>query len=409
MLGLKINHWINYFSGVVLASTLLLPDFHFSASLPAFQLLDLLLPFIILLLFVQRKSINWNVYHIFIGFFVIYILLTMAINGRLKQSRDYFEIFKFLKFGLVIILMSLTDAKHLLSLWVKPLFVILVILNLAHFFNLFNFNYIIENYYNGGLNIQYFGKNSLLQPAGKRMIGLMGNPNNNAILFLIFSVLFFPFSFEKSKTTWFAIAITMTFMCQSKTSLIALILLILTICFLKYTLWNWQKWLKFLSLIAFTYFIAWMFSSQFFKYPIYGNSMFNGVVIESQSAMGRLEAWKFLGKMIYEKPIFGYGPNKDFFYIHHIYSENEYVLYAWRYGLIGVLMYLGFYFVPIKILVFNNKTPYSKYIVLISILLMACASTNNPLSERNIFILFAVILGLTLNLSKQSLHKSQIQ
>jgi len=397
--GLKVNIWLHFLAGLTLFSILFLPDITISSKLPAFQFVDLILPFLLIGIILKIKRLIWHNYYFFLFIFSAYVLFTMGINGRLGMLRDYFEIYKILKFLIVIIFFTLIDIRLFLKQWVKPLFIGICLINLTHFFDLFQINRWIENSFEVGLNIEYFGKNSLGLPAGKRMLGLMNNPNNNAILFSFFSILFFPFQFNKAKLIWFIVALVMTFLCQSRTSIFAVLVFMACVFIFKLVKWNLKQWLVFGSIILVCYLFAWMLCSQFFQYPIYGNSMFNGAALNSHSALGRLEVWKYLWKMIIEKPFFGFGPNKDYFYTHHLYSENEYILFAWRYGFIGLFLYLLFYFIPFKKLVIQNKTPYSKYLILIILLLLVTALTNNPLCERNIFILFAISLGSIYNLT----------
>lgn len=406
MNGQKIDSYFHYIAGIILFSVLFLPDIEFSANFPAVQLLDLMLPVLCFLIFVKRRSVEWLHYYTFIGLAAAYILVTILINGRWSIFRDYFEIYKFFKFLVVILFFTLTDVKRFLETWIKPFFIGIVVLNIIHFFDLFRFNVILEQVYNGGLNIQYFGIDTLGNLSGKRMVGLIGNPNSNALLFAFFTIYFFPFRFEKKQVFWFALALTMAFMCQSRTFLAVTVLLILGIVVLNLVKWNLKTWMLFLTTVAGCYVIAWGFSSRFFQYDIYGNSMFNGIALESQSAMGRLEAWRFLGKMIVEKPVFGHGPNKDFFYNNGIYSENEYILYTWRYGILGLGMYLLVYLMPLKRL-YSKKSIYSKYIVLLVILMMVSAITNNPFTERNILILYAVALGILFSLDKKQRKENE--
>jgi O-antigen ligase len=399
MLGQKVNHWMHFLSGLSLFSILFVPDISISSTLPVFQVLDLILPLLFVGIIFKMKTIIWHNYYFFLIFASIYVLFSMAFNSRLGIMRDYFEIYKIYKFLIVIIFFTLIDARLFLRTWIKPFFIGICLVNLSHFFNLFHINQWIEYAYESGLNIEYFGKNSLGQPAGKRMLGLMNNPNNNAILFSFFTILFFPFNFTKEKLIWFSLALLMTFLCQSRTSIFAILLIVASVSFFKLVSWKFKQWLIFSGTLLLVYFLAWMLSSQFFQYQIYGNSMFNGVALKSQSVLGRFEVWKYLWEMIVEKPFFGYGPNKDFFYNNHLYSENEYLLYAWRYGFIGVIIYLLFYFIPIRKLVVQHKTPFSKYLILIILLLLVTALTNNPLCERNILILFAISLGTIYNLT----------
>lgn len=399
MRGAKLDIWFQFVAGLTLFSILFLPDVTISPTLPTIQYADLLLPILIAGIILKIKCLIWHKYYFFLLIFSAYILFTMGINSRFGMLRDYFEVYKILKFLIVIIFFTLIDIKLFLKQWIKPLFVGICLVNLMHFFDLFQINKWIENAFEVGLNIEYFGKNSLGQPAGKRMLGLMSNPNNNAILFSFFAILFFPFKFNKTKLIWFSIALLMTFLCQSRTSIFAILVFMACISIFKLVKWTLKQWMVFGSIVLVCYLLAWMLCSQFFQYPIYGNSMFNGAALNSHSALGRLEAWKYLWNMIIEKPFFGYGPNKDYFYTHNLYSENEYILFTWRYGFIGLLMYLLFYIIPFQNLVMQNKTPQSNYLILFSTLLLVTALTNNPLCERNIFILFAMSLGSIYNLT----------
>lgn len=394
MHGLSNPKVITGISGIVLASILLLPDLHFSPLLPAIQVIDLLMPFLVFILYFNRKLLVWNTYFTLILGFGVLILVSLAINQRMNILNEYFEIYKFLKFLILIVFFSLCDFQLLLQQWLRPVFLVLVGVNFIHFFNLFDFNTIIENHYNGGLNITYFGIDTLGNPTGKRMLGFMANPNNNAILFSFFSLIFFPFKLEKNKLAWFSVALICLFMCQSRTSLIAVLAIVAVLFLLKLVHWNTKQIFQFSAILLGTYLIAWMFSSSFFKYPIYGNSMFNGVALESQSAMGRLEAWRFLGKMILEKPIFGHGPNKDFFYENRIYSENEYVLYAWRYGIVGLTGFILLFLIPLKKAWKSREKFTSALLILVVVLLTVTALTNNPFTERTILVFFALILGV---------------
>lgn len=406
MRGLKVDIWLHFIAGLTLFSILFLPDITLTPKLPAIQLLDIILPLLLLGIILKIKSVIWHNYYFFLLLFSAYILLTMGINSRLGTLRDYFEIYKILKFLIVIIFFTLIDIRLFLKQWVKPLFAAICLINLTHFFDLFQINSWIENTFEVGLNIKYFGKNDLGLPAGKRMLGLMNNPNNNAILFSFFSIIFFPFHFNKTKLIWFSIALLMTFLCQSRTSIFAILVFMACLSIFKLVKWTLKQWLVFGSIVLVCYLFAWMLCSQFFLYPIYGNSMFNGAALNSHSALGRLEAWKYLWNMIVEKPYFGFGPNKDYFYAHHLYSENEYVLFTWRYGFIGLIMYLLIYFIPFRKLVIQYKTKNSKCLILITLLLIVSAVTNNPLCERNIFILFAVSLGAIYNLTFEKSFKT---
>jgi O-antigen ligase len=132
-----------------------------------------------------------------------------------------------------------------------------------------------------------------------------------------------------------------------------------------------------------------MFATSFFQFTSYNNSLLDGTAFHSGSARGRLETWNLLGKMILEEPIFGHGPYKEYFYQNHIYSENEYILMSWRYGLLGLFLYLTIFLIPFKKL-YASMNELSVKGSLMLIMMLVSALTNNPLTERNIELLFCI-------------------
>lgn len=400
-IGQKIDCFIPYFVGFILISILFLPDIQLP-SIPGIQIVDICIPFIVLILFIKRNRIKWSSYFTFILLFAVYVLITIFINDRLGSVRDYFELYKFFKYLAILLLVLLLDTSLFLQKWITPLFISLVVVNMLHYFDIFNFNHFLERYYDGGLNISFFGKDTLGNPATKRMAGIIGNPNNNAVLFSFFAIYFFPFFFERKKLIWFLIALLMVFLCQSKTTFLVLGAFFIAIFIFRLVTWTLKQWFIFSGSILIMLFFSWTSSSNGFETGVYTETIFTGDVVETNSAKGRLEIWSYLGEMILNKPVFGHGPNKDFFYENKIYSENEYVLYAWRYGFIGLFCYLLIYLIPF-IQTRSKENPASKYMIMIVALMLTTALTNNPFTERNILIIFAFSIGVLLNISNQ--HK----
>jgi O-antigen ligase len=97
--------------------------------------------------------------------------------------------------------------------------------------------------------------------------------------------------------------------------------------------------------------------------------------------------------MIIEKPLFGYGPDKNYFYTNNLYSESEYVLITWRYGFIGFFAYLTFLLYPLYTRIKDNVQNYLP-LLLFTIAIFLTAITNNPISFPPILILYAYIAGV---------------
>jgi O-antigen ligase len=107
---------------------------------------------------------------------------------------------------------------------------------------------------------------------------------------------------------------------------------------------------------------------------------------------GRIETWKLLEEMILQKPLVGLNPFNQSFYENKMYSENEHVLMSWRYVLIGLLIYLSIFFIPLKKMWKERRDTNIQGILLI-LLMLVSALTNNPFTERNVDLLFCVGLA----------------
>ena len=105
-------------------------------------------------------------------------------------------------------------------------------------------------------------------------------------------------------------------------------------------------------------------------------------------------------------PTFGYGPNKNFFYAHHIYSENEYLLFTWRYGVIGLMFYLSIFIYPL-IKFIKKMEPYAIQAILLILLMTISALTNNPFTEKNILLIY--IFGISWAFSKYLNQESHVE
>lgn len=388
MSGPKSKVWATYLGVFMIFASLCLPAIMLSSSLPTIHILDVFFPVMLGFIWVNRKQVNTG-YGAWIPFvFSGVVLFSILIQGHHTPYSDYFEVYKWIKFGIVIWYFSLLDFS-LVKRFIPWIFGILVLINTIHFFEFAPLNKILEHYYNGGLQIQYFGKDSLGGPAVKRLVGTMGNPNINALLFGFFSLYYFPLHVNRKNLGLFLLSLLFVFLCQSRTALLFIFCIFAFLAIFKPRVWTKKQWgLIVLGSIS-TFFIAWMFATSFFQFTSYNNSLLDGTAFHSGSARGRLETWNMLGKMIIEEPLFGHGPYKEFFYQNKIYSENEYILMTWRYGLLGLFIYISVFLVPLKNIYTSSQDIRLKGSLMI-IMMMVSALTNNPLTERNIELLFCI-------------------
>jgi O-antigen ligase len=257
----------------------------------------------------------------------------------------------------------------------------------------------------------FFGLNSLLEPATKRMLGTLGNPNNNAILFLFFTVWYFP----KKKWTvkeivFFFLSVIAVCSCQSRTGIIAFV-----VVFLLNYIFTKIKWWKIILqsiavmiilLLFFTvnFLLDFLLDFSFFKQNKltekienrdYVLSLVDGNAFSGNSWTVRLKIWKELSVQTLEKPIIGHAPQKNYFYQKKLYAENEYVLMAWRYGFSGLIFYLLIFLIPLKdSFRFARSQLEARRMLLLIVVFLITAITNVPLSNTILSVLFFGYLGI---------------
>lgn len=190
------------------------------------HLTDMLIPFFAMVVLINFKSelIASAKWFLIANIALMLIaLISLIVNHRLFILRDDFELMKMIKFLIVFLFVIIAVKGTDLTSILKIIFVFVLFFNLLHYFNLFGFNQIITKYYGSDLQVSTFGFNSLGQPDTKRIIGTVGNPNNNAILFLFFVIFFFPEMKSKtSEKVFFLLAVFGTLACQSRTGFFAL-------------------------------------------------------------------------------------------------------------------------------------------------------------------------------------------
>ena len=422
------------FCGFILTSIFFFPPFSIKEGLPAIETVDFLLPVIGLIVLLRWHEIQFKKVAVFLLIFAAFIFLTIVVNDRLRYLSDHFEIYKLIKFGLLIFLFSFINPDTFYRFWIKPLFLALVFFNLLHYFDIFDINTFLEQVYFGNHNYTEFGLNSAGLPVSKRMMGFTANPNNNAVIFSIFAIIFIP----KKDVTWkgfilFSIAVVMVFLCQSRTALFSFVLILLT-----YGALNFKAYKRLILLVVFSGasillanvitlttvgvgtpvnmemvrkfekrypYLHWDEAQQLFinanipggidnrdQYT-YLESMAHGEFIEGSSMMGRYEIWAHLWQMIKKKPFFGHGPYKEYFYENVLYAENEFIFMTWRYGFIGLFIYLGL-FAALTWLAFKHRKLDSGMNLLLVIILYSCTSlTNLPFAAITLNMLLGIMIG----------------
>jgi len=245
-------------------------------------------------------------------------------------------------------------------------------------------------YYSPEWHLSSFSLDSLGE-GDKRLLGTMGNPNNNGIIFGFFCA-FFLAGIGKNKKSKLSnlflllVSIILLIMTQSRTIFVAFFAM-----YLGYWLLSGGSKRQLIYLVIISYFILLFINLLEFKYT---SLLWTKDLVENTSWTARLEIWDFLFDMIKKSPWIGYGPNKDFFYQNNLYSENEYIVITWRYGYIGLVFYLLWILMPVFTAIKSKNMISSRIIILFSIIILVSALTNNPLSEPRIMALYATLCGI---------------
>ena len=249
-------------------------------------------------------------------------------------------------------------------------------------------------------NLMFFGLNSAGMSDTKRMLGTMGNPNNNGIVFLFFCMLYAADKTWKTKNIiFFFIAIIMLIACQSRTTLIAFFCMI----FANYIFSKIPIKLKIIQIFSIislviiitniNVILGFLNIKDPFTSSKYLSTLVDNKAFESYSWEKRLEVWSSLSKKSLEKPILGHSPDKEFFYKNKIYADNEYILVLYRYGIIGLLLYLLILTVPpYHAFRLARSNIEAKNAIMISIIFAVSAITNAPFNNSIIvfFYIFTI-------------------
>jgi O-antigen ligase len=382
---------------------------------------------------------NWRLLYVKnLLFFIGVIILSIVVNKQTGVANEWFEVYKGFKYLLIfIVFKELYSAKKNTAI-IDVIFICLLFFNFLHYHNIFNFNQIVMPLYCGKdcAHLTYFGLNSAGLPAVKRMIGTMANPNDNAILFLVFMLFYLPKERWKIKDVcFFVLCLIALLACQSRTSLVAFFVIIL-VSFIV----NRVKWYKALSHSGLIAIVMIVF---FFNYAIidflrptpstdlvtntvtdtvthstadttlviepipvpepapkpvtanYSLTLLDGSAMKSNSWTYRVFLWKEFLNQFLERPIIGHAPQKNYFYENKLYFENEYVLFLWRYGILGFIALIGFYLIPLK-KIFKTvcSSEISKNTLLFIMIFAICGLANVPLTNTTLSLLFFSYLGV---------------
>ena len=379
-----------------LTGALLLPSIEISADLPKFELSDFSLPLLLALtsfdygkklprFYKSSPLLNWSVLA-----FALLIACSILVNGRVSFYRDWFELFKLLKFLFFVFCFYSYNKWGELYGFLKVLFSVVFVFNILHYFDVLQFNRYVEPFYTSSVHIENFGVNSIGQPVTKRAIGTMGNCNNNAFYFLSFLILFIHHYF-RSRSKWdfvfIVLALTGVFLCQSRIAFLSLILLLLIALVMLKT--ERKTLTIFLGITLLLYLVFFLFGN------IYLSSIYQPQLIRD-AGIGRLEQWVKILEAMPGHWVLGHAPDKEYFARNGIYAESEYFLVLFRYGVTGLLLFGGFIILN---LIHAFKVFRRHFIPFAFVLVYAVnALTNTPFYNVKLLLVFALFAAIILSL-----------
>lgn len=353
---------------------------------------EIVIPLLALRL-IQKKVLYLDYLQGVILLLLCAILCSILSNLDQVIYRDFWEIYKQIKFLIIytftcFVLRSMDLDKSLVRL-IHYSFIVLLLFNMFHFYS-FTRDY-LALYDSGTIDVNTYGLNSLGDPGPKRFVGTMGNPNYNGFLFLIYYIVFsnYYLIFEKNKYALSAlftlISIVLITMTQSRTCLLILGLIVSgQIAFYQF---KWSRIFVYGSLVLVLLFSFLAVNRSSLSYL--SGTEFS--VKRNTSLNGRIASWKWMHEEWLNKPLLGNGPSKALIYEEEFYPENEYLFILWRYGIIGLLLYVTLIFLPLYLLRHNSYYFRFYGTLLFAILLFNMASAF--LSNAKFSIIFALLLG----------------
>ena len=392
---IEIGFWLLVLTFV---GTVLLPPVLVDASIPKIEISDITFGLLsIITLMLERDALiavlskyRW----LFISLLGLMLIASVSIvfNGRITQYRDWFEPIKFFKLTALLSFVLVYMKGREIDKIVKFTFLTVLVFNLCHYFNLFNFNDSIEVFYAPAHHLDLFGLNSIGEPSTRRMLGTLGNPNNNALLFLLFVIYFLPKreSTLNANHVYMSIAAVFVLACQSRTGFITLIIILLAYFILHRI--NWKHILFYFGMIGGGYLLL-QFSGN-----IYLGSLGDISLLDS-AKRGRFEQWNLIFNEMPGKWFLGHGVNKSFFEQNEIYAESEYMLILYRYGVAGLLGFLAVWLAFFKKSFRHLKSKGGMMIFGVLLVMSIAGITNSPFHVVKLSVLIVFLLGIGLNLT----------
>ena len=396
----------------LLVVAVLLPSIPLPGTLPAVRLE---LPIIIIAwaLFVLGRLVTgklqrprWNPTNKWFFLFGACILASIAyaalFMGYYPITQDLWEFGKLIEYFLIFALVASLNIppEHMQRCYIISLIIFLcsASFGFAQYFNLFDINSWLSPLYANPIK---YGSLT-----GQRVVGTSGNPNDfGALMILAASLAVTGALWLSSKgiklLCWvslgtFSLAIFFT---QSRSALLCLLIAIIFTLFIQYPLHFGVKrttriYLLVVPLLLFLALLLLQVAPALFLYRL--NDALD--LSTSQSWLDRLAVWNDQLTILKQSPVLGWGPAKELISTN---IDNEWLLLALRYGLLGILIFvlwfISFYRILSKIAHSTRSTYTQTYCVGLQATLIAYAVYMIPAGvyhELQLMPILLIFLGL---------------
>lgn len=422
----------------VMISAMILPSIPIHPKLPQIRVEELLLFSIFglnFILFVLRgfrlgeqekeklagqKKVLKIIYWIFalmtVSYFVSNFYGVYILGAGAYGMRDVMELVTYFKYFLILTLIISIDMGQAEFAYMKNAFLagltFLILFGWGQHLNILNMNTWLSPYFN-----QNHWEHLIVgNPA--RVLGTFDNPN----FFAVFTVMalgyltvwyFFKDHRGKFPVLLFiliGLVVKLEYLTISRTNLFGIALLFTISCIWAFFYYNRNKKviIKIAALFLLTVFLTVTASSDFINRVQEGTDF-----TTSTSFLGHLAQWETAVGTMWESPILGWGTQKDAM---TTIVDNEYALYGRRYGLVGLSIYLAFFFVPLSIAIkrirsrvklYGKAIPFdlpilfnATYIALLPSILFYVFWAG-IFYNLQLMTLFSIVIGLVYNAAKE--------
>lgn len=275
--------------------------------------------------------------------------------------RDVMELVTFFKYFLVLTLVISLDIGQSEFDFVKKSFVsglaFLIILGWGQHLNILNMNTWLSPYFNP----VHWEHLIVGNPA--RILGTFDNPNFFGVFTVVTLAYLTVWYFFKEHSGKFPVllfiliglVIKLEFLTISRTNLfgIAVLFTITSIWAFLYHNRNKKVIIKIIALFLLTVFLTVTSPPDFINRILEGTDFST-----STSYLGHVERWEKAANSMWDSPILGWGTQKSTM---TTLVDNEYALYARRYGSVGLTLYLALFLLPLSLAIKRIRTRVKLY------------------------------------------------